>query len=93
MRHTVHTILAIAILALAGCGTGIGGTSLSEARDCFEEYDGAIEDAQWDALVSLYRSMRETDWSTKEDAYYFLLGICDDAECTTCGRKLIDAVW
>ena len=93
MKRTVQITLASAIMALAGCGTGIGGTSLSEARGCFEEHDGPIADATWNTLVEQYRSMRETDWTTKEDAYYFITGICDDATCTTCLRMLVDAVW
>ena len=93
MKNTMHIVFASMLLALAGCGTGIGGTTLSEARGCFEEHDGAIEDATWNTLVEQYRSMRETDWTTKEDAYYFITGICESTACTTCFRMLVDAVW
>lgn len=88
-RIISQMVLAGAVVAsLAGCGSGVGGTSRAYA-DC---RDLGLSDSDIQAMLSLVRIGRDEGYS----ANYVLENVvpaCYISECINCLVALVDAVY
>ncbi len=88
------------LLTIAGCGSGIGGTTLAEAREYCRQTDPSYTDDLWETNLIVWRTLRD-EGMTKTQALALGVEGCklasdDESEqeaCGTCAVRVVDALW
>ena len=71
LRSACASLAVACALTVSGCGSGVGGTTLAEAREyCDQEWE-PMSDAEWDAVAITLGAFRD-EGLTKAHGSLFL---------------------
>ncbi len=100
MKRSRHIVSGLLLLAVAGCGSGISGTTLAEAQEYCRQTDPSYTDDLWETDLIVWRTFRD-EGMTKTQALAVAAEGCrlvsdDESEqeaCGMCAVRVVDALW
>ncbi len=100
MKRLRHIVSGLLLLAVAGCGTDIGGRTLAEAHEYCRQNDPIYTEHTWEVDLIVWRALRD-EGMTKVQALAVAAEACkllsgDESEqeaCGLCNVYVVDALW